>query len=247
MDLHRDYYSDASGKDPDKFSPSLNEDHRTLWQKPLPTGGIFNLESVKDNGYLLLHKPTNGGELYLSSDALGHSLFSDYDKAAYSRSFPYKAISQQLRGVIKDFWRQQVGIAWYIIFPAFMRNGHTINQARGVNSKILDRFDLTLECIRRYYEKDPGLNPLYDALNRYKDFFDLFKDFEGYVSFFYLQDFLKPRNHSLDFWLEFDEFERPPLPRNPDEYKQYKENVCSVFAARRERIAKALAKTPPAS
>lgn len=244
MDLNIDYYSDAAGKDPDKYSPSLNEHHRMLWQKPLPNGKIFNLESVRDNGYLLLHKPEMGGELYLSSDALGHSLFPDYDKASYSRSFPHEAISKQLRDVIEDFWKQQVGIAWYIIFPAHMRNGHTINQARGVNPKILDRFDLTLECIRRYYQRDQGQNPLYEALNRYKDFFGLFTDFEGYISFFYLQDFLKTKHHSIDFWLPFDNFERPPLPQSPEEYKHYKDKVCSVFTARRERIAKTLLQKP---
>lgn len=240
MDLKRDYTADAGGKDPDKFSPSLNEHHRIIWQKPLPSGKLFNLETVKDNGYLLLHKPEKGEELYLSSDALGHSLFPDFDRASYARSFPYEEISKQLPDVIEDFWRQQVGISWYIIFPAFMRDGHTINQARGVNSKIQDRFDLTLECIRRYYGGDQKLNPLHEALNRYKDFFDLFVNFEGYVSFFYLQDFLQTAGHSINFWLPFDEFERPPLPQSPEEYKRYKENVCSVFAARRERIAKAL-------
>jgi hypothetical protein len=243
MDLNRDYTSDAAGKDPDKYSPSLNEHHRVLWQKPLPNGKIFNLETVKDNGFLLLHRLENGEDLYLSSDALGHSLFPDYDKAAYSRSFPYEAISNQLRDVIEDFWAQQVGISWYIIFPAFMRDGHTINQARGVNPKICDRFDLTLECIRRYYRGEKGENPLQDALNRYKDFFDLFVDFEGYVAFFYLQDLLEEKQSSIKFWLPFDEFKRPPLPQSPEEYKDYKDKVCSVFAARRDRIAKDLNKS----
>jgi hypothetical protein len=244
MDLNRDYTKDSNGKDPDKASPSLNADHIRLWQKNLPNGRFFNLESAYDRGYLLLHKSESGEELYLSSDGLGHSLFKDHDDASYSWLFPHEEISKKLREEIEDFWRQQTGIAWYIIFPAFKRGGQTINQARGVHPKICDRFDLTLECIRRYYQKEKGQNPLRNALQRYRDFFDLFVDFEGYVTFFYLQDLLDDRHSSIDFWLPFDNFERSPLPQSPEEYKHYKDNVCRVFAARRDRIAKALTKSP---
>ena len=50
----------------------------------------------------------------------------------------------------------------------------TINGARGVNHKIQDRFDLTLECIRRFYLNE--FSPLKDTLNRYKTFFKLCKN-----------------------------------------------------------------------
>lgn len=60
---------------------------------------------------------------------------------------------------------------------------NNINQARGMNSFINDRFDLTLECIRLYYNGEES--PLYDTLLRYYAFFDLFKSFEGYIQFFY--------------------------------------------------------------
>jgi hypothetical protein len=44
-------------------------------------------------------------------------------------------------------------IGAYIIFPSNRRNNQmTINQARGVHPRIWDRFDLTLECIRLFYE-----------------------------------------------------------------------------------------------
>lgn len=40
-----------------------------------------------------------------------------------------------------------------IVFPGNKVDGKmTINGARGFSSKIADRFDLTLECIRRYYD-----------------------------------------------------------------------------------------------
>ena len=62
----------------------------------------------------------------------------------------------------------------------------TINVARGFNRTISDRFDLTLECIRRQYaDKESPLTP---TLSLYADFFALFCDFRGYVSFFLLDD-----------------------------------------------------------
>ena len=42
--------------------------------------------------------------------------------------------------------------------------------ARGVNRKIKDRLDLTLECIRRFYSKEDS--PLSDTFQRYSQFFD---------------------------------------------------------------------------
>ncbi len=78
-------------------------------------------------------------------------------------------------------------IGGMMIFPGNRVNGmQTINGARGFNSKISDRFDLTLECIRLYYL---GLqSPLYATLFRYQKFFNLFENFAGYVEFFLLQD-----------------------------------------------------------
>ena len=78
-------------------------------------------------------------------------------------------------------------IGGYIIFPAkTVDNKMTINAARGCNSKIADRFDLTLECIRRFYANE--VSPLSGDLQRYSSFFSLFQGFQGHVDFFLLQD-----------------------------------------------------------
>jgi hypothetical protein len=63
----------------------------------------------------------------------------------------------------------------------------TINQYRGFNRKINDRIDLTLECIRLYYEGK--VSPLYETFFVYDDFFKLFVDFKGYVDFFLVSRF----------------------------------------------------------
>ena len=49
-------------------------------------------------------------------------------------------------------------------------------------NKINDRFDLTLECIRRYYLNEDS--PLKETFIRYSDFL-LFKNFKGYIDFFF--------------------------------------------------------------
>ena len=58
--------------------------------------------------------------------------------------------------------------------------------ARGWTRAIADRMDLT-PSIRRHYLGDP-VTPLGETLGRYREFFDLFDDFRGYVDFFLLQD-----------------------------------------------------------
>jgi hypothetical protein len=74
-----------------------------------------------------------------------------------------------------------------MLFPGKRIDGKmTINGARGFHPKIKDRFDLTVECIRRHYRAEDS--PLSDTLSRYADFFALFRNFEGYVEHFLLQD-----------------------------------------------------------
>lgn len=76
-------------------------------------------------------------------------------------------------------------IGGFVLFP---RHANSINQKRGTGSLIYDRFDLTLECIRRYYNNEES--PLFDILKKDEDFFDLFRKgksgFENYAKFFCL-------------------------------------------------------------
>ncbi|MDR1553374.1 MAG: hypothetical protein LBS69_07930 [Prevotellaceae bacterium] len=124
-------------------------------------------------------------------------------------------------------------IGGHIIFPAHKKNGFTINQARGVSRTICDRFDLTLECIRCFYQEEQS--PLYDTLMRYKDFFDLFIDFSGYIDFFILQDFTDEKKQ-IKFSLPCDNFKRSPLPQTVDEYKKYKMHTIDLINRRNKRI-----------
>ena len=103
-------------------------------------------------------------------------------------------------------------IGGMMVFPANRVNGRmTINGARGCHPRIRDRFDLTVECIRRHY-LDEKPNPLGKTLALYNDFFELFGDFVGYVEFFLLQDLVDEVTSTVEFMMPFDNFTTSPVP-----------------------------------
>ena len=106
--------------------------------------------------------------------------------------------------------------------------------ARGFNKSISDRFDLTLECIRRHYS-DLG-SPLAGTLSRYSDFFALFGDFRSYVSFFLLHDLV---NEDLDVkcFMSFDDFCPPSVPKDMRSYREYRRCSIEFIEARNHRIS----------
>ena len=125
-------------------------------------------------------------------------------------------------------------IGGYIIFPSKkVGKKMTINCSRGINHKIKDRFDLTLECIRRHYSNEDS--PLSDTLQRYNDFLSLFQNFQGYVDFFLLQDLVKDGYLSIKFYLPFVGFDNPALPDNIQDYRLYKENMTDFASATNQR------------
>jgi hypothetical protein len=137
---------------------------------------------------------------------------------------------------IEDFRNLSYTIGGFILFPSKRINGKmNINGARGFNSKIADRFDLTLECIRRYYSNDAS--PLNEVLDRYKDFFQLFINFEGYVDFFYLNDLVNSNYSRINFYIPVtDPFVNSPLPQSVDEYLEYKSASMDFLKKRSVRM-----------
>ena len=213
------------GQDPDARSPTLRRYHRLLWSKSLPSGQIFNLMEGKLGAYLY-HK-SSVGEHFLASDAITHTYRNTKKLSHLAAKIP--------EDEMRLFYTTCSTIGAYTIFPGkSIDRKMTINQARGVSHLIRDRFDITLECIRRYYLGQN--NPLTEVLARYDDFFRLFDDFSGYVKFFLLQDLVSPDFRMVKFHLPFNDFQTPPLPSSLDEYRRYKENVLSFVNARNQRI-----------
>jgi len=101
-----------------------------------------------------------------------------------------------------------------------------------MDCKIKDRFDLTLECIRKYYIKEE--NPLSDILNRFNYYFSLFNDFKVFCEFYFLQDLTKNNFSQIRYFLPFCEFKINPYPKDISEYNEYKHN-CKIFVNNRNK------------
>ena len=226
IDINFNFYSDTpQGKDPDSHSPTLRKYHRILWSKTLPGGTLFDLNL---NTPKLLHHISDLGEFFLSSDSVGHTYRN------VKRMSPI--IDQVDPKELNSFFSICSTIGAYVIFPSKkINNKLTINSARGLNHKIQDRFDLTLECIRRFYLKQTS--PLSETLDRYFSFFDLFHDFKGYVDFFLLQDLVHQNYLTINFWKPFDSFAASPLPKDVTEYYVYKKNLIEFIDKRNQRLS----------
>jgi hypothetical protein len=206
IDITFDFRLDTPpGKDPDSHSPTLRRYHQLLWSKPLPSGAPFELDVTTPPSYL--HHRSELGEFFLSSDAVIPS---------FSRARELKHIIDQIpEAETAAFGRIGYTIGGMMVFPGNQVDRKmTINQARGCHGSIRDRFDLTLECIRRHYLYEPS--PLSATLARYEAFFGLFGDFAGYVHFFLLEDLLNEVTLTVKFSMPFEDFTASPLPRTLD-------------------------------
>ena len=224
-------YSDTPvGKDPDTYSRMLCNYHLFLWSKQLPNGKVFSL-SAKQTPPYYLHHNSDIGEFWLSSDGILHtySKWTNGPMAGIVNSLP--------RTDIDAFYDLASTIGGYIIFPAAQIDRKpTINQIRGTHPRINDRFDFTLECIRRWYCEIES--PLSTHLDRYCNYFQMFGDFQGYLRFFLLDDLVDADSGNIRFWLPFMDFGKTaPLPANTAEYRVYMKNVSAFAMARNSRIA----------
>jgi len=210
IDTTFDFRDDSNGKDPDGHSPTLRKYHRLLWSKPLPDGRPFDLVATTPGVYL--HHLSDVGEFKLSSDSVIPSFWKP-------RSL-VDTISQLPAGRLEHFQHVSYTIGGMMVFPSNKVAGKmTINGARGCHPRIKDRFDLTVECIRRHYQS--GHSPLAAVLERYSEFFALFGSFEGYVDFFLLQDLVSDSYTSIRFHAPFTSFDESPLPSGLVEYTSY--------------------------
>lgn len=96
---------------------------------------------TKPNAYL--YHRSDLGEFFLGSDhAVPTFMSSKKTKTVIDATSIYHSFG---------FTGRAGSIAGRALFPGNMIDGQqTINQQRGRNAKVADRFDLTIECIRRY-------------------------------------------------------------------------------------------------
>ena len=207
IDITFDFRSDARGKDPDAYSPTLNAYHRILWSKELPNGEVMELQSGRAP-YALKWK-----DFWFSSDTiivemthLKNKKMIDQVRERYSDFDVY----------IEHLLHRSYTIGSMVIFPVHV---NSMNQRKGTNLRIADRWDLTLECIRRHYAGEES--PLSKVIESDKAFYDLFVDFKGYVDFFFMQDCVSDDYSSVDIWMGDASFRKNGLPETVEDYFRF--------------------------
>jgi hypothetical protein len=235
IDTTFDFRSDTPPKkDPDTYSETLRRYHKLLWSKPLPNGARFKLEYYKSSPPYYLRHQSETGEFILSSDTVVPSFWKEDKISDVIQELPAEEL--------EAFHTLGYTIGGMMIWPATQIDRKmTINPARGCHPRIKDRFDLTVECIRRYYNDPSNLlneyNPLGKTLHRYADFFELFGDFRGFVDFFLLQDLVTEDYSAVNFHTTpFEKFETYPFPKSVEAYRAYKQKASDFIEARNERI-----------
>ena len=225
IDTSFDFRTDASGRDPDTHSPTLRQYHKLLWSKPLPSGRPFCLSDARRGAYLYHHSDL--GEFFLCSDSV---------IPTFTKWRRFRHIAALIPAEHDEAFRR-IGytIGGMMVFPGNRIDGkQTINGARGFNTKISDRFDLTLECIRRHYLDQRS--PLSETLSMYREFFGLFGSFQGYGDFFILHDLATKDCSAVKFFMPFDDFSTPSLPTNHDVYEDYRRLSIEFIEARNRRV-----------
>ena len=189
IDINFNVTSDTpKGKDPDSYSPTLRMYHKILWSKHLPNGMKFDMDV---NTPRLLHHKSELGEFFLSSDSIGHTY-------KYVKKMS-PIIDQVTHEEMDSVFSICTTVGAYIIFPSKkINNKMTINASRGVNHKIQDRFDITLECIRRLYLKENSFKMNNTSINILPSLnFSLFDELKKIIFYFpKLSLFLKSIKYS---------------------------------------------------
>jgi hypothetical protein len=231
LDAAFDFRSDTPGypkSDPDLLSPTLRKYHRHLWSKPLPNGAVFQLSDATPGVYL--HHRSHLGEFWLASDSV---------IPTFRKESRLLEMFDQIPDELSEFMRIGYTIGGMMLFPGNrIDRKMTINGARGFHPRIKDRFDLTVECIRRHYLDE--CSPLGSVIGRYADFFGLFGDFGGFVEFFLLQDLVTNDCSSVKFFTPFENFTTSPVPAGLDAYRTYQRHATRFIEARNQRIMQAV-------
>ena len=222
-------YNDGLGGscyDPDRYSPMLRKYQQLLWSKPLPNGEIMELEDGRSKFYL------KWKDIAMSSDSIIASF--RYRRKRKLMEEVAEAVGDY-RGYMEQYLRKAYTIGGEIIFPT---TTYSVNSLRGREPIISDRWDLSMECIRRYYKGEESPLSMCFRAPINKAFFDLFVDFKGYVDFFFLQDCVSEDYEKVIYWMDTpNAFVGDPLPMDVDTYFKYINAEMEFLRKRNERIA----------
>lgn len=203
--------------DIDSCSKTLKEYHKELWSRKLPNGEMMELSSE-----------LSWKDMKFGSD----SIMVSFRYKNYPLVLQLKSYLDDYKKYFEDYLRKANTIAGFIILP---KRQNSINQRRGTDKKIRDRWDLTLECIRRFYKGEKS--PLSDVLESDWGFFELFNDFKGYVDYFFLQDCVSKDYDKVEIWIGDGSCNSDGLPTTIEEYLRYIDKEIAFLEKRKNRIS----------
>ena len=211
-------------RDPDSSHQGLRDAHAMLWGRTV--AGKEPWAFTSPSGWYL--KSTTSLKTAPAEWCVG----SDNFATTHTNALP--ELAANIPGYTDKHLCDFCTIAGYIVFPN--AHGHqrpttpvarrwSMNQAKGCDSHVADRMDLTLEAIRLYFDgqTDRARNPLGDVLDAYDWFFDWFgtgpEGFQTYVDHFFLNPFVAD-GRVVPLYGESVVFGKA-LPRDPSVYYPY--------------------------
>ena len=226
--------------DPDKSSEMLQVFHKILWSKEENNIKLNFERGLEDNDYLILINQcgTKEEEKIFSSDWI----INDYQHWNRNKWLDLNYLDNMDIKLLRDFNNITNTIGGRIIFPKRRLDGkhETINTHRYTEKKIRERFDITLECIRRFYNGEESIPEFDETLKRYNFFFKIFgksiEGFKNYCNFFLLHDLVSADYTKINFFLKFDDFEINPFPKSEQQYLDFANNATRFIQSRNKRI-----------
>lgn len=220
--------------DPDSVSKNLCLYHQALW-----SGEINRIKfALKIEEGNLVWYDDNQKKYIFGSDSIISSFRYKKMKNIYKKLLDNKFMGQKAtyRSYIENFIHKSYTIGGMIIFP---KHKNSMNQRRGCHPRIQDRIDLTLECIRLFYEDSEYQgNPLFSVLQEDSWFYRMFGSFKCYIEHFFLQDMVS-EDYSKILLLRGNDntpFDGPILPESEIELENWMEKSLEIVAKRNKRI-----------
>ena len=229
----KEVLKDSKGleRDPDKYSNELGKVHCLLWSSKGKLG------TIQWNCRNRLVSIINGKEYIFTPDSITNSFC---DSGRIAKGIKEKEIISSFGNEVHELLQQYNQIDYTIgssiIFPITIDGNRikwTMNIARGLSAKVHDRIDYTLECIKRYYDRNID-NPLQSALEKSDAFFRLFDSFREYVDFFFLNDLVDDNYNVISFTGDID-FQNS-FPYLENQYIKYLSNTILFIQKRNKRI-----------
>lgn len=225
--------------DPDTSSRFLRRYHYLLWNNkkisPNRNEKFGLIEATDMNDYLVYDKKFRFG-----ADCI-INLYTHHNNE-FIRNI-LKNVRKQMGDSYKirenEYIHKSYTIGANLIFP---KHRPSINTVRGNIYGIADRIDLTMECIRRWYENRNDYTPLSYILNEYDAwFFEKFETFENYIDFFLMQDLVSrgaDGKYNINFFLKRNaQGDLHGYPENENEWFELYDNELSFLDNRNKTIA----------